>query len=97
MVGRFQYSIAMAGADTVLDATSVVQAAFFVTYFLLYLVSARTAHRLVGYFEEQAVTSDTLYLAEIEQDHDPLKLGGLRRIRNVRHSSPLRAELAPRG
>lgn len=44
----------------------LVQAVFFVTYFLLYLVSARTAHRLVGYFEEQAVISYTLYLAEID-------------------------------
>lgn len=44
----------------------LVQAAFFVTYFLLYLASARTAHRLVGYFEEQAVISYTLYLTEID-------------------------------
>ena len=44
----------------------VVQAAFFVTFFLLYLTSPRTAHRLVGYFEEQAVISYTLYLAEID-------------------------------
>lgn len=43
-----------------------VQAAFFVTFFLLYLTSPRTAHRLVGYFEEQAVISYTLYLAEID-------------------------------
>lgn len=43
-----------------------VQAAFFVTFFLLYLSSPRTAHRLVGYFEEQAVISYTLYLAEID-------------------------------
>jgi ubiquinol oxidase len=32
----------------------------------LYLLSARTAHRLVGYFEEQAVISYTQYLAEID-------------------------------
>lgn len=44
----------------------VVQAVFFVAFFVLYLVSARTAHRLVGYFEEQAVISYTLYLAEID-------------------------------
>lgn len=43
-----------------------VQAAFFVTFFLLYLTSPRTAHRLVGYFEEQAVISYTLYLEEID-------------------------------
>ncbi|SDE02054.1 alternative oxidase [Cupriavidus sp. YR651] len=44
----------------------LVQAIFFAAYFLLYLVSARTAHRLVGYFEEQAVISYSLYLAEID-------------------------------
>lgn len=43
-----------------------VQALFFVAFFLLYLGSPRTAHRLVGYFEEQAVVSYTLYLAEID-------------------------------
>lgn len=32
----------------------------------MYLVSRRTAHRLVGYFEEEAVLSYTLYLAEID-------------------------------
>ncbi len=42
------------------------QAVFFAFFFLLYLVSSRTAHRLVGYFEEQAVVSYTLYLAEID-------------------------------
>ncbi|TFW16793.1 alternative oxidase [Duganella callida] len=44
----------------------LVQAGFFVFFFLLYLSSPRTAHRLVGYFEEQAVISYTLYLAEID-------------------------------
>ena len=44
----------------------VAQAAFFTYFLLLYLVSARTAHRLVGYFEEQAVVSYTQYLAEID-------------------------------
>ncbi|WP_295990027.1 alternative oxidase [Rugamonas sp.] len=43
-----------------------VQAIFFVTFFMLYLLSPRTAHRLVGYFEEQAVISYTLYLTEID-------------------------------
>jgi len=43
-----------------------VQALFFMAFFLLYLTSPRTAHRLVGYFEEQAVISYTLYLAEID-------------------------------
>ncbi len=44
----------------------LVQAGFFVFFFLLYLTSPRTAHRLVGYFEEQAVISYTLYLEEID-------------------------------
>jgi ubiquinol oxidase len=45
----------------------LAQAVFFVFFFGLYLVSSRTAHRLVGYFEEQAVISYTLYLAELDQ------------------------------
>ena len=44
----------------------VAQAAFSTFFLLLYLVSARTAHRLVGYFEEQAVVSYTQYLDEID-------------------------------
>ena len=44
----------------------VAQAAFFSFFLLLYLVSARTAHRLVGYFEEQAVVSYSQYLQEID-------------------------------
>ncbi|MDP2016968.1 alternative oxidase [Hydrogenophaga sp.] len=39
---------------------------FYLGFFLLYLVSRRTAHRLVGYFEEEAVVSYTQYLAEID-------------------------------
>lgn len=45
----------------------LTQAVFFVCFFALYLVSSRTAHRLVGYFEEQAVVSYTLYLKEIDE------------------------------
>ncbi len=44
----------------------VVQGAFFNGFFLLYLVSPKTAHRVVGYFEEEAVRSYTAYLAEID-------------------------------
>jgi ubiquinol oxidase len=33
---------------------------------VLYLLSPRTAHRIVGYLEEEAVTSYTHYLAEID-------------------------------
>lgn len=46
----------------------LVQGAFFHVFFLLYLLSPRTAHRIVGYFEEEAVISYTQYLAEIDED-----------------------------
>ena len=44
----------------------LVQGAFYNAFFLLYLVSPRTVHRIVGYFEEEAVISYTSYLAEID-------------------------------
>ena len=44
----------------------LVQGAFYNAFFLLYLISPRTAHRVVGYFEEEAVLSYDLYLAEID-------------------------------
>jgi len=44
-----------------------VQWIFYLAFFGLYLVSARTAHRVVGYFEEEAVLSYTLYLKEIDE------------------------------
>src|SRR5687768_8121621 len=44
---------------------------FLVLYSLLYLVSSRTAHRVVGYFEEEAVISYTLYLKEIDEGRSP--------------------------
>lgn len=44
----------------------LVQFVFYNIYFFLYLFSPRTAHRLVGYFEEEAVVSYTQYLAELE-------------------------------
>ena len=44
----------------------VAQAVFFTFFLLLYLLSPRTAHRLVGYFEEQAVVSYSQYLQEID-------------------------------
>jgi ubiquinol oxidase len=49
----------------------LAQAIFYVGFFLLYLVSARTAHRVVGYFEEEAVISYTLYLKEIDEGRSP--------------------------
>ena len=44
----------------------VVQFFFYNAYFFLYLFAPRTAHRVVGYFEEEAVISYTQYLAEID-------------------------------
>jgi ubiquinol oxidase len=44
----------------------LAQGVFYNGFFLLYLLSSRTAHRVVGYFEEEAIVSYTEYLAEIE-------------------------------
>lgn len=44
----------------------LTQAVFYNFYFFLYLLFPRIAHRVVGYFEEEAVISYTHYLAEIE-------------------------------
>ena len=44
----------------------LTQGAFYNAFFVLYLISPRTAHRVVGYFEEEAVVSYTLYLEEID-------------------------------
>ena len=44
---------------------------FLVLYSILYLVSSKTAHRVVGYFEEEAVISYTLYLKEIDEGRSP--------------------------
>ena len=44
-----------------------VQWVFYLVFFALYLISSKTAHRVVGYFEEEAVISYTHYLAEIDE------------------------------
>ena len=44
----------------------IAQFIFILTYAIIYLVSQRTAHRIVGYFEEEAVISYTEYLNELE-------------------------------
>jgi ubiquinol oxidase len=49
----------------------LVQGIFLIGFSILYLVSARTAHRVVGYFEEEAVISYTLYLEEIDEGRSP--------------------------
>ncbi|OSZ63224.1 oxidase [Sphingomonas sp. IBVSS1] len=67
---------------------------FYAGFFTLYLVSPRTAHRVVGYFEEEAVRSYTLYLDEIDAGRCPnpaapaiarhyWKLGPESRLRDV--------------
>lgn len=42
------------------------QAIFYNAYFWLYLFAPKTAHRVVGYLEEEAVVSYTQYLEEID-------------------------------
>ena len=49
----------------------VTQAAFYNAFFFLYLFAPKTAHRVVGYFEEEAVTSYSYYLAEIDAGRHP--------------------------
>ncbi len=44
----------------------LAQGFFYTLFFLIYIISARTAHRVVGYFEEEAVVSYTEYLEEVE-------------------------------
>ncbi len=49
----------------------IVQFFFYHLYFLLYLISPATAHRVVGYFEEEAVRSYEHYLKLVlEGKHD---------------------------
>ncbi|WP_019612853.1 alternative oxidase [Psychromonas ossibalaenae] len=43
------------------------QGVFLVVYSFLYLVSSKTAHRVVGYFEEEACKSYSEYLEKIDQ------------------------------
>ncbi len=47
----------------------IAQGVFYNCFFLLYLISAKTAHRVVGYFEEEAVFSYTEYLAGVDSGH----------------------------
>ena len=44
----------------------IAQFIFIIMYLIIYLISPKTAHRIVGYFEEEAVISYTEYLKEIE-------------------------------
>ena len=44
----------------------LAQGLFFTGFLLLYIISAKTAHRLVGYFEEEAVYGYSCYLQEVD-------------------------------
>ncbi len=44
----------------------IAQGVFYNAFFAIYLISPRLAHRIVGYFEEEAVVSYTQYLEEID-------------------------------
>jgi ubiquinol oxidase len=49
----------------------LVQGAFYNVFFLLYVMSPITAHRIVGYLEEEAVHSYTEYLAGVDNGTYP--------------------------
>ena len=49
----------------------IAQFIFIITYGIIYLASQRTAHRIVGYFEEEAVISYTEYLNELDSGAIP--------------------------
>ena len=49
----------------------IAQAIFWNFFFLIYVFFPRTAHRIVGYFEEEAVYSYTEYLKEIDEGRTP--------------------------
>jgi ubiquinol oxidase len=49
----------------------LVQGAFYHLFFWLYLFSPITAHRMVGYLEEEAVYSYTEYLAGVDDGTHP--------------------------
>ena len=44
----------------------IAQITFMIYYFLLYILSYRLAHKMIAYFEEEAVKSYTDYLALVE-------------------------------
>jgi len=49
----------------------VAQGVFITFYLILYLCSSYTAHRLVGYLEEEAIISYSHYLKEVEEGRIP--------------------------
>ena len=65
---------------TFLERTIIMMAQFIfiIMYLFIYILSPRTAHRIVGYFEEEAVTSYTDYLNELETEK--LKINQLQKL-----------------
>ncbi len=49
----------------------ITQGIFYNFYFFLYLFAPKTAHRVVGYLEEEAVVSYTHYLEDIDAGNTP--------------------------
>ena len=49
----------------------IAQAIFWNVFFVIYVFFPRTAHRIVGYFEEEAVYSSTEYLRESDEGRLP--------------------------
>ena len=45
---------------------TVAQILFSIFYFTLYMISEKTAHRMIGYFEEEAVISYTDYIQQVD-------------------------------
>jgi ubiquinol oxidase len=45
----------------------IAQAVFVIIYLLMYVLSSKTAHRFVGYLEEEAVVSYNHYLEELDE------------------------------
>lgn len=56
-----------------LERCLIILAQFFIftLYLILYITSPKTAHRVVGYLEEEAVISYTQYLSEVESGNTP--------------------------
>ena len=44
----------------------LIQFIFAIIYFIIYFISSKTAHRIVGYFEEEAIHSYNKYLSMVE-------------------------------
>ncbi|MEI8321408.1 MAG: alternative oxidase [Alphaproteobacteria bacterium] len=49
-------------------AIVITQFLFVMAYFILYVFSSKTAHRFVGYLEEEAIISYTEYLEQVDQN-----------------------------